>query len=483
MTCPRGTGPCKVQLRMTSASTSEFRPLGAPSQIESGLLAPLRTALLDSRQRWRDLVSMAADFVFETDEHGRFSFVMPDPALGWDTATLIGQPVELLLADPTNGFNPFRLSEPIRRQRAWLKRADGTSACVLLAAAPLLNARGRPIGVRGLGMDISEQDSTEAQVAAVLRRSAVLDHILALMRTEVEAPRMMRRLLNALAKALGAEGAAVIRAEGQAPATLAHEAGGCAAEVLAAAASILERAVAAPARLAAEDGRPVMVCGCDTRFGGRAGLALWRTPGSRDWDSDDITTADAAMLVVRVVLEQESLQEDMARQARTDPLTGLYNRRAFLEELPRHLERLDREDDCGTLMFVDLDNFKPVNDQLGHQVGDQVLTTVAIMLRNLVRPTDVVARLGGDEFAVWMNGADHMTAAERAEQLRIMAPRLLADVAPGLEQPLSMSIGIACRPAGSHEMIESIMRRADMAMYQVKRSGRGHWRVSHEAGT
>jgi GGDEF domain-containing protein len=76
-----------------------------------------------------------------------------------------------------------------------------------------------------------------------------------------------------------------------------------------------------------------------------------------------------------------------------------------------------------------------------------------------------------------------MTAAERAEHLRVHAPRTLAEVAPGLELPISMSIGIASRPSGSAESIESVMRRADMAMYAVKRGGRGHWRVSHQAAS
>ena len=91
----------------------------------------LRHALLDSRQRWRDLVLTAADLAYETDAWGRFVFVMPDPALGWSAATLIDQPAELLLAGGigATGFNPFRVTTPVRRRRAWLQRADGSPVC------------------------------------------------------------------------------------------------------------------------------------------------------------------------------------------------------------------------------------------------------------------------------------------------------------------------------------------------------------------
>ncbi len=461
----------------------------AARQPDTGLFAPLRNALLDSRQRWRDLVNMAADFAFETDAQGRFSFVMPDPALGWAVMSLLGQPAERLLTElsETGGFNPFRTTRPIRRHRTWLKRPDGTLACLAFAAAPLLDAKGRQIGVRGLGIDVTEQDSAEAQMAATLRRSEVLDHILTVMRNEVATPSVMHAALDALANALGAEGAAVIRtSEAGAVPAIAHQAGvhlsdPAIDQILTTTTRLLQAGADSPQHCITEDGWSVLACACNTRFGGAAGLVLWRAAGARVWDLDDRLLVGATTLVVRGVLEQDALQREMGRQARTDPLTGLFNRRAFLEELPRHLDRLDREDECGTLMYVDLDNFKPVNDLLGHEVGDLVLAAAAHMLRNLVRPTDLVARLGGDEFALWMNGADHMTAAERAEHLRVNAPRALAEIAPGLELPVSMSIGIASRPAGSAESIESVMRRADMAMYAVKRGGRGHWRVSHKA--
>ena len=456
-------------------------PAGRPAADPAAAADRLRDALLDSRQRWRDLVIQAADFAFETDEWGRFAFVVPDPALGWSASTLVGQPAELLLADGVerSSFNPFRTTVAVRRRRAWLKRGDGGVAGLLFAAAPLPDALGRVVGARGIGLDVTEYDGQEAQVAAALRRGEVLDHILWRMGQEVLAPRMMRGALDALVNALGAEGAGVVLVPADAGAArLAHQAGGGGAAILDAAAALLQRGAAGPSSNA--DGRRILVATCQPRFGDPAGLVVWRATGARPWDNEDRLLLGAAANLVRFVLEHEAIQREMARQARTDSLTGLLNRRAFMEEIERCAERLDREEMPGTLMFVDLDNFKVVNDEQGHEMGDQVLMHLAMLLRNVVRPTDLVARLGGDEFAVWLNGADHMTAAERAEQLRLEVPREMAELTGNAELRLGVSIGIATRSPGRHERIDNLLRRADMAMYEVKHQGRGHWRVSPE---
>jgi len=102
---------------------------------------------------------------------------------------------------------------------------------------------------------------------------------------------------------------------------------------------------------------------------------------------------------------------------------------------------------------------------------------VADLLRDTVRPSDLVARLGGDEFALWLDGADDLTAAERAEHLTITAPRMLRELAGGHDIRLGMSIGIATRWPGKREGIDEILQRADQAMYQAKRAGRGQWRA------
>ena len=124
-----------------------------------------------------------------------------------------------------------------------------------------------------------------------------------------------------------------------------------------------------------------------------------------------------------------------------------------------------------------------MNDTLGHDVGDEALCAVGTLLRAAVRPADLVARLGGDEFALWLDGMEELSASERAEMLRIEGPLATAHLSEQAGArtpipPLSLSIGIATRWPGRGEDVEALIHRADQIMYEVKRSGRGQWRVS-----
>jgi diguanylate cyclase (GGDEF)-like protein/PAS domain S-box-containing protein len=446
----------------------------------------LRDALLDSRQRWRDLVNMAADLAFETDAEGRFVFLAPDPMLGWPAASLLGQPADQLLEEVAAGgcFNPFRPEAPVRRRRAWLRRPDGSTVCLSFAVAPLLDAAGRSVGSRGVAQDVSENDRREAAIAAALRRTEVMDHIMASIRREVLAPRMMESALQALAQATGSEAVAVLDTvgEGMEP-CIVHAFGEVAPSVPPRAASLLRVGGDAPCAGEAADGRRVLVCPAQTRFGEEIGLVLARAPGMRPWDADDEILVSSSAALVRVVLEHGSIQREMVRQARIDPLTGLLNRRAFMDDMARRIDRLEVEGLPGALMFIDLDNFKALNDTRGHDAGDEALRIAARLLRSSTRPSDLVARLGGDEFAVWLDGADEFVAAERAEALRAEAPRALSSLTEGRVAPVTMSIGIAARWPGRGEDVDALLVRADQAMYAVKRAGRGHWRVAPAGDT
>lgn len=456
-------------------------PATAPS---SGYAAAhlLHGPLIDSRQRWQHLVSLAADLAFETDAKGRFVFIVPEEVLGWSASALIGQPCELLLGETCGGFNPFRPSVAMRGQRSWLKRCGGGTACMTFAAAPLFDAQGRIAGSRGIAVDVTESDVQAAKIAGSLRRGEVLDYILWCVAQEVMAPRMMDAALLALVNALAAEGATVVAARDEGRVELLHESGPGSAAVRDAAVRLVTEHGAEPNQAVSVDGRLVLAMGCQTRFGANAALAVWRTADARPWDRDDILLAGSAASIIRMILEHEAIQHEMGRQARTDPLTGLLNRRAFLEEMQRHVDRLDQENAPGTLMFADMDSFKKINDRFGHEMGDHALIHTAKMLRDLLRPSDLIARLGGDEFAVWMSGADHLTAAERADQLCRTAPAELGALVGEAVAGLGLSIGIACRRAGSQEPIDDLIRRADIVMYEVKRGGRGHWRVSPVEG-
>ena len=464
-------------MRMNATDLPEPAARFFPSAAER-----LRDALLDSRQRWRDLMGLATDLAFETDHLGRLTFLHPDPALGWPSGAMVGGDASALLADGGDGtgFDPFRVTVRVRHRRAWLRRGDGGAICLAFCAEPMLDSLGHITGTRGVGIDMTALDAPGAQMAGALRLGDALDHILSRMGREVLAPKMLRSALEALASAAGADGAAAILlpASGQ-PASLAHWTGDGAYSILPAAAELLARHVNGPLQSDAPDGRRLLADICQARFGEQTGLVAWRAASSRPWDTDEVRLLAAAGKIVRMALEHEAIQREMMRQARTDPLTGLLNRRAFREEVLRHTDRADREGVPSTLMFVDLDHFKSVNDRLGHETGDKVLLKVAALLRDIVRPADLVARLGGDEFAVWLGGADHMTAAERAEVMRTAVPDALDELTGGTPPRITLSMGIATRAVRADEDIDGLIRRADEAMYDAKRNGRGHWRVSH----
>lgn len=465
-----------------AAATSTQPDLLPTGLLEQGMAtlpsSALYEALVESRQRWRDVATMTADFVFETDAAGLLVFVAPATVLGWSADALLGRPAEDLLAQE-HGPNPFRPSAAFRGRRCWLRRADGTLACMAFASAPL----GEPgvfAGSRGAALDVTMQDKRDGEIASALRRGEIIDHILSHMRREVLAPRMMQAVLDELVAATGAHGAAVINLLATAPAgSVLHHTGDPAEPVLSKIGLMMDGGLQDPVVDGATSGHCVIACPSFTRFGERVCLALWRSPGSADWEEDDYKLTASATAIVRVVLEHESIQRELARQARTDPLTGLLNRRSFLEEVNRRMDRLDHDGAPGTLMFVDLDHFKALNDTYGHEVGDSALVAAAFLLRAIVRPMDLVARLGGDEFAVWLDGLDQMTAAERADQLRVQAPRVLGEAVPPGAQAITMSVGIASRDGRMDEGLDSLMRRADRAMYEVKRTGRGNWRVDH----
>lgn len=155
--------------------------------------------------------------------------------------------------------------------------------------------------------------------------------------------------------------------------------------------------------------------------------------------------------------------------AQTDPLTGLYNRRCFQAQIGRFMERSQETEEGLALIYIDLDHFKPINDQLGHSAGDTVLASVGEILRSEVRRTDLPVRLGGDEFAIALLDVNPAQAKNRALHIQKAIRKLdHPGHAVGLSVTCSMG-GTMYRPG---EETAGFVERADRALYLAKNSGR-----------
>jgi len=178
-----------------------------------------------------------------------------------------------------------------------------------------------------------------------------------------------------------------------------------------------------------------------------------------------------AVIVFRDITERKRIEEQLARHALEDPLTGLPNRRLFLDHLDHAMLRSARSDERHAVLFADIDRFKHINDSLGHHAGDDLLIAIAQRMRESLRPGDMLARIGGDEFTVLLEGVsgvqDAVAVARRILD-RMRWPIALSD---GHEVVSSLSIGIALTEPGKSR--DDVLHDADVAMYQTKGKGRG----------
>ena len=174
---------------------------------------------------------------------------------------------------------------------------------------------------------------------------------------------------------------------------------------------------------------------------------------------------------IALTLANIQLRQTLHTQAIQDPLTGLYNRRFFNDALERELRRAERRDLPLALLMIDLDHFKRVNDERGHEAGDRLLEAVAEMLRSGVRAEDVIARYGGEEFVVLLPETDLDSGRVLAERLRRAFKRLKIEHDGHPVGSLTLSVGVAGRSRRTATG-EQIVQAADAALYRAKREGR-----------
>ena len=438
----------------------------------------LNQALADSRHRFRELTELAADFAWECDAAGCLSYVSSKGALGYLPRDLIGRPGKRLLAEQLiEDMDPFETRVEIQSRDVWMVRADGETVTQTVWARPVLDKDGQWRGARGVCRDVSRSRRLEQQIARAQMRERLLAHILKSMRDELRPERSLATAVRATVHAIAAAGAAVFHlgADGltvpvasfsvRAPDSEGDEK---LVQALPQLVDISAQPTNLPSRHMLEDVEAKVAI---SQFRGQPVglLAVWRRSGEGHpcvWDEDDDHVIQAVADQLGLAHEQRAHYRELESLAQRDGLTGLYNRRTLLERVGSDFA-IAPPDRMQAIAYVDIDNFKGINDHYGHQEGDIIIQAVARTILRLTGAADIAARIGGDEFVVWLGDTTDEAVDAFARNVQLGGREIAgsySDVAPP-----GLSVGVAVRDNGSDETLEGLIARADRMMYEAKR--------------
>ncbi|MBI1238530.1 MAG: diguanylate cyclase [Alphaproteobacteria bacterium] len=458
---------------------------------EATLERNLMTALKASRELFRDLVSCSSDFAWETDIAGAFTYVSRSGAASYTAQDLIGRQAANLmyLSDDEEAMPtacPFLARDIVTEAEAWLTGADGAQLCFLVSAMPIFDEAGHWRGARGTARDVTEIRARERELAQARSLEALSHAIITSVLSERDPSRMLLAATDALRKAVGASSCWFLERElGRGDSTPRWR--------IAAVSGADEEALDLPPFLlrAAEDAaedleeprRLINEAGHGVVLGiGRQGAALGvvallcDSPAAPDRDAVSLIRAIAGHL--SVAFSQALLVRELQESSHSDPLSGLLNRRGFLNQAHRRLEQHRRMGRQASLFYLDLDDFKGINDRYGHAKGDATIHMVGEVLSAMTRAGDLVVRFGGDEFGVFFEEADIGHLTRKAEQIS----NAIRDGARalGIEGGTGVSIGAATFARGSTESLEDLIAKADRALYAAKAAGKKCYRIAEE---
>ena len=437
--------------------------LGAETSVQQNLIS----ALSQSRNLFRDLVACSSDFAWETDQSGALTFVGGNGALGYAAAALNGRPAISLFAAKSEIMkvnSPFSARKAVEDIEVWLTGADGKPNCFLVSALPILDKGGTWRGARGVGHDVTELREKET----LLAQSKARDQRIRLMIDEIHAEPDTTKLLPTAAKAIGMSCSAsrcqiFMGTDDQ-----------C---LLAAEWTDTDGEDPAP-QTATQDFKTKT-----TTLQGRLNGLVRIVPGSQKTIDDDLTDLVLEHAVHHVAISIAQVQQfrRFEELSETDELTALPNRRAFAERASARIAHHEVAGRPGAFLYMDLDNFKAINDTLGHAVGDDALQFFAECLRSFSRDVDVPVRLGGDEFGLWLDNTD-LDGAE------LVATRILEHVNEGAQKitpevSWGVSVGIGLWHPGHGDTLTQLLDRADGALYEAKTTGKGRIQFSFPQNT
>jgi diguanylate cyclase (GGDEF)-like protein/PAS domain S-box-containing protein len=443
--------PDEARVRTAAAGESDARPMAAEVAVRAiidRLPAILYVADVGVGGRWHYISSSATEILGFTPEQW-----LSDAGL-WERQV-----------HPDDRERVFDreddLLEPSVPEEYRMLHRDGRTVWVRDEAALVTDEQGNSRW-HGVMSDVTDRKLAEAELERRAEQQAAVARLgeRALEGTEVAA--LMHDALEEAARILGIELGAVLEAPPDRSAAILKAALGLA--------PTRARRAKVPEDAAAE--LTGQIEGRDGHWG-----VLWLgTMQPREFGAADVDFVQALANILADAIQQRGTEDDIRYQALHDPLTGLPNRVLFMDRLGHALSRPGAE---VAVVLLDIDNFKLVNDSLGHSAGDELLMEIAPRLQGALRPSDTIARLGGDEFVVLLEQISHARAATRVAERMVAAFEVPFQLSAG-EHFAKASLGIAIADE-SDSVPASLVRDADAAMYQAKSNGRGGFEVFDRA--
>jgi len=441
----------------------------------------LTNALVESRQMFKDLVSCSSDFAWETDNKGHFKYVSPRGILGYTAYELNGKYAADLIIDG-EGKNPFDTLDHIQDMELWVHHNNGEPACLQVSAVPILDSNANWQGARGVCHDITVTREREAALRRIRNREQILNRIVMTMRDSTDAQRMFDATADIILENSRSElcyfaekhtrnhddkteiNVRTLKSARKDPEFINQ---------------LNEYALTAWQKDTMAEVKQIQlaskkILAVQTSFQNAANgiFFLVRDEKQADWTNDDVTLFNTVADHLGIALAQVQGREELERLSNTDELTGLMNRRSFYQQVTKRILHQQRSRENCSILYIDLDNFKTVNDTLGHGIGDEVLKKVSLIMSASSRVGDLCARLGGDEFAIWLENIDVTETVKKAEEM-IAQKTLLHQITGKLDPNVSLSVGICPSDPDALHTVEQLLEAADNALYDVKKSGKG----------